>query len=95
MYIFPSSIRNKDIILLGLYNLLRAMQLMNVIQKAIFEIHQRCMCVCVFMCAHVCLYVSGRKGLKNSSVFWGASDTYYMNIEGFFPQMLRYSAKMC
>lgn len=54
MYIFPSSIRNKDIILLGLYNLLRAMQLMNVIQKAIFEIHQRCMCVYVCSSARMC-----------------------------------------
>lgn len=43
------------------------------------------MCVC--MCVHVCTCVSaciGRKDLKNSSVFWGASDTYYMNPEGFF-----------
>lgn len=62
-------------------------------EKAIFKMHQQCVCVCVSVymcvCRSACMHEC-RKGLKNSFVFWGASDTYYMNIESFFfSQMLR------
>lgn len=95
MGVFPSSVRDKDRIVLEVCkptNYTTAFQqiLANVTEKAILKMHQKrgYVCECARACRSACMHEC-RKGLKNSFVFWGASDTYYMNTESFFSQMLR------